>query len=94
MKNKRVIVILSIIIFLLCIPLVAMMFTNEVNWDFPDFLVAGIILFGTGLVSEFVMRKVKNFHKKMWILAAILIMVILLWIELAVGIFGTPLSGS
>ena len=94
MKNKRFIVILLFIVFILFLPLVAMMFTDKVNWDSTDFLIAGVILFGLGLVSEIVMRKVKNFNKKSRILTAILIILILIWIELAVGIFGTPFSGN
>lgn len=94
MQNKRVLFIIRIIIFILCIPLVAMWFTDEVNWDFMDFLVAGIILFGTGLVSGIVMRNVKNINKKITLLVIIFIVVILIWMELAVGLFGTPFAGS
>ncbi len=41
-------------------PLLAMNFTNEVNWKIFDFLVAGILLNGTGLGLEFVFKKDKN----------------------------------
>lgn len=71
-----------------------MQFTDEVNWTSIDFIVAGGLLFGAGLISEIVMRKVKNINYKVILLGAILIFVILIWIELAVGIFGTPFSGN
>ena len=41
---------------LLCMPLVAMQFTNEVNWDETDFIVAAIIIGGIGLMAEFLVR--------------------------------------
>ena len=94
MQNKRLIIILLISLFLLLIPLVAMQFTDEVNWTTTDFIIAGGLLLGAGLISEIVMRKIKNINYKVGLLVAILIIAILIWIELAVGLFGTPFSGN
>jgi len=94
MQNKRLITILLISLFLLLIPLIAMQFTNEVNWTISNFIIAGSLLFGTGLISEIIMRKIKNINFKLALLGATLIIVILIWIELAVGIFGTPFCGN
>ena len=94
MQNKRLTIIVLIVLFLLLIPLIAMQFTDEVNWEITDFIIAGGLLFGAGMISEIVMRKIKNSNYKVILLGAILIIVILIWIELAVGIFGTPFSGS
>ena len=94
MKNKRRISILLIVAFLLLIPLIAMQFTNEVNWTLFDFIVAGVLLLGTGLIIDLVIRKTKNTKYRIAISVAVLIILLLLWAELAVGIFGTPISGS
>jgi len=94
MKNKRLIIILMAIAIILLIPLIAMQFTNEVNWTSSDFIMMGVLLTGTGLLSEFVMRKVKSIDNRILIIGAILLVFILIWAELAVGIFGTPISGS
>jgi len=94
MKNKRLIGIVFTVALLLCIPLIAMQFTNEVNWDPEDFIVAGVLLLGTGLMCELVIRKVKKFEYRVAICAAILIALFLIWGELAVGLFGTPFAGS
>lgn len=94
MQNKRLIIILLISLFLLLTPLIAMQFTDEVNWTTTDFIIAGGLLFGAGLTTEIVMRKIKNLNYKVGLLGAILIIIILIWIELAVGIFGTPFSGN
>jgi hypothetical protein len=37
-----------------------MQFTDEVNWTFMDFFIAGILLFGADLTLETVLRKIKN----------------------------------
>ena len=94
MKNKRVLYILLIVVILLLIPLIAMQFTNEVNWSLLDFIVAGVLLFGTGLIFDLVIRKTKNTKYRIVIGIAILIILLLVWAELAVGIFDTPMSGS
>lgn len=94
MKHKRLIGILTGVVILLLIPLVAMQFTNEVNWDWFDFLVMGILLTTTGLTCEFVLRRVKTTEKRIIVCAAILGALFLVWAELAVGIFGSPFAGS
>lgn len=94
MQNRRLKILFPIILFILLIPFIAMHFTDEVNWTAADFIVAGGLLFGAGLISEIVIRKTKNRKHKMVLLGAIFIILILIWVELAVGIFGTPFSGN
>lgn len=71
-----------------------MQFTDEVNWTTTDFIIAGGLLFGAGLISEIVLRNIKKRNYKVGLLSAILIIVFLIWVELAVGIFGTLFSGN
>jgi hypothetical protein len=92
--NRRLVGILLTVGLLLLIPLVAMQFTNEVNWSAFDFVVMGVLLLGTGLTCELVLRKVKSLKNRLIICAVILIAFFLVWAELAVGIFGTPFAGS
>jgi hypothetical protein len=87
MKNKNLIYIISTVALLLFIPLIAMEFTNEVKWTLMDFIVAGILLLGTGLACNFVMKKVKKTKFRIAICLAILAFLFLIWAELAVGIF-------
>jgi len=93
-KNKRLTAIVLTAALLLLVPFIAMQFTNEVDWSVFDFLVAGVLLFGTGLLCEFVLRKVKTTKYRVIICGVILLVLALVWIELAVGIFGTPFAGS
>ena len=94
MKNERLIIIQSAVGILLLIPLIAMQFTNEVDWDIFDFIIMGVLLSGTGLLCELVMRKVNGTLNRILICGAVLLVFFLIWAELAVGVFGTPFAGS
>ncbi|GAB3812573.1 hypothetical protein [Pontibacter rugosus] len=93
-QNKRLMGILLTVVFILFIPLVAMQFTDEVNWDLFDFVVAGVLLLVTGIVCEVVLRKVRKQDNAIALVAVILAILFLVWAELSVGIFGSPFAGS
>lgn len=94
MKTKRPYIIFSVIVILLLIPLIAMQFTSEVNWTTIDFVIAGILLLGVWLIFETIVRLIKNKKFQIALIVALFIVFILVWIELAVGIFGSPFAGS
>lgn len=84
----------SIPLFILSIPLMAMQFTKEVNWTIFDFLVMGILLFTTVFTIDFVLKKFKTLKSRLILIVGIVVLLALVWAELAVGIFGSPLAGS
>lgn len=92
--NKRLAGILFTAGALLLLPLVAMQFTSEVKWSPFDFLVAGFLLFGTGLIVELILSKVKQTSYRIALCAGAILVLFLVWAELAVGIFGTPFAGN
>lgn len=94
MKSKRLVIILAVAGSLLLVPLVAMRFTNEVDWKVSDFAIMGVLLLSTGLLCELIMRKVQSMQRRIIICGFILLIFLLIWAELAVGIFGTPFAGS
>jgi len=87
MKNKRLIIIVISVTFLLLIPLIAMQFTDEVKWTLFDFIVAGVLMLSTGLLCELVMRKINKTSPRIAACALLLVIFLLIWAELAVGIF-------
>ena len=93
-QNKILVGIVLSVGLLLLIPLVAMQFTEEVNWSLFDFIVAGVLLLGTGLIFELILRTVKATRSRVVIGLVLFAMLFLVWAELAVGIFGTPFAGS
>ena len=71
---------------ILLIPLIAMQFTTEVNWDGRDFLVMGFLLFGTGSLFVTVARRAPR--KSRWLIGGMFLAAFLyVWAELAVGVF-------
>ena len=94
MKNKSQKNILIVVAILLSIPLIAMQFTDEVSWTILDFVVIGILLLSIGLICELTIRKVSKMKHRIAICITILVVFLLIWAELAVGIFGTPFAGS
>lgn len=79
---------------ILLVPLIAMQFTSGVNWGPEDFIVIGILLFGTGLGYVLAAQKVRSTEHRLILGAVLLGVLLLVWAELAVGIFGTPFAGS
>lgn len=94
LQNKRLTAIMASAGILLLVPFIAMQFTNEVKWSATDFLVAGILLVSTGLLCEFILRKFTKRIYRIAICGVVLVALLLVWAELAVGIFGSPLAGS
>jgi len=73
-------------VLILSIPLIAMQFTSEVNWSPGDFVVMGVLLFGTGFVFVHVARVTPRKYRTL-IGIAFVAALLYIWAELAVGIF-------
>ncbi|MDX2284081.1 MAG: hypothetical protein NW241_07955 [Bacteroidia bacterium] len=93
-QRKRLLAILSAAGLILLVPFIGMQFSDGVQWTAFDFAVAGVLLFGTGLLCELVLRKVRRLEYRLALCALLLGLLLLVWAELAVGIFGTPFAGS
>jgi hypothetical protein len=91
-KNTRLEIILIIVIILLFIPFIAMQFTAEVSWRIADFVVMGVLLLSTGLLSELAIRKVSKIKHRIVLYIVILVVFLIVWAELAVGVFSTTIS--
>lgn len=85
--RKSLVAVVVVTALLLLVPLVAMQFTREVSWGPVDFLLAAALLLSAGtaivLAISWLQRPV---HKRMAI-AAIALITVLVWAELAVGLF-------
>jgi hypothetical protein len=64
------------------------------DWTAGDFVIMGVLLFGAGLIYELVTRSITKTKHRVAVGLAILFVFLLIWAELAVGIFGSPIAGS
>lgn len=96
MRNlrKRLLRLLMLVGAILLVPLIAMQFTDEVNWGWGDFIIAGILLLGTGLLIEHLIRRIHNKTYQRILISLLVVCLILLWAELGVGLFGSPFAGN
>ncbi len=76
------------------IPLIAMQLTKEINWNINDFMLLLILLLF--FVSGFEVIKLKSKSRNQLIFGILILslVILLIWIDLAVGIFNLPFSGN
>jgi hypothetical protein len=70
------------------------LFVEGWNWSPFDFAIAAVLLFGTAFFINLVIKSKKPLLTKLMICLIILLLLALVWTELAVGIFGTLFAGS
>jgi hypothetical protein len=78
----------SIVAVLLLLPLVAMQFTDDVNWTLSDFLVAAVLLGGATGTYELLSLRSSRATYRFAAGAAILTSLLLVWVIGAVGLIG------
>lgn len=74
---------------LLSLPLIAMQFTDEVNWTLSDFVVFGSMLAVACGACDVAMRKGGNWRYRAGALLAVGTAFLLVWVNLAVGFVGS-----
>jgi hypothetical protein len=79
---------------ILLVPFIAMQFTREVNWTPGDFVIAGVLLMGTGLLFDLAARKIQTRKARLAAIGVIALGFLFVWAELAVGLVGSPFAGS
>lgn len=75
------------LIAVLAIPLIAMQFTSEVDWDAFDFVFAAILLGAIGIAFEFSVRMLSSPAAKLAVMGLVIGLVLIVWADAAVGLF-------
>lgn len=78
----------SLAVALLATPLVAMRFTGEVAWTASDFVFAGVVLGGVGLILELTFRLSRDWAYRGGVATALAGAFVTVWAGGAVGIIG------
>ncbi|MCP9201252.1 hypothetical protein MKO06_15180 [Gramella sp. GC03-9] len=94
MKTRNLTIILVVVATILLIPFIGMQFSNEVDWSTSDFVIMGALLFLTGLGINYAISKLKTNRSRIIACIVIIGLFLMIWAELAVGVFGTPFAGS
>ena len=71
-----------------------MAITEEINWSLLDFIIMGVLLIFLGIGIDLVINRTMNLKNRILFIGILVLMFLLIWAELAVGIFGTPFAGN
>lgn len=93
-QKQKTTVIYAVPAILMGIAVLGNLFSKEFSWSSSDFLIAGVLLFGSAMIVDLIRRIVKNKTYKILLCIVVLLVLILTWMELAAGLFGTPFAGS
>ena len=89
MKKQNVLHVLLLTIIILLLPLIGKQFSTEVAWTFFDFVAMGALIFGSGLVFEFLRSRGGSLAYTAGAAIAVATLLTLIWVNLAVGIIGS-----
>lgn len=81
-------------LFFLLIPLIGTFISDEINWSLFDFIVMGFGLIFLGAAINFVVNREKNLKRRIMFIGIFLLIFLVVWAEIAVGVFGTSFAGS
>ena len=73
---------------LLLLPLIAMRYTDEVNWTGSDFVFMGVLLGSVGLAFEFIVRKSGSLAYRFGAALTLIAAFLTIWVNAAVGMIG------
>lgn len=89
MTRKSLLTVLLVPVFILLIPLVAMLFTAEMAWGAGDFLIAWVLMAGVGFAYKLVTSRAGSVAYRVATALALGALFMLIWINLAVGFIGS-----
>jgi hypothetical protein len=64
------------------------------NWSVADFVVAGTILLTAGALFWLIVKKTRSNMNRIVFVSILVLVIALVWAELAVGLFNSPFAGS
>ena len=82
-----------ITVTVLLVVFLASLLSDEVTWSVYDFLIGGGLIFVFATIEIILWNKLKNQHR-LFVVLFVLLVFLILWAEMAVGLFGSPLAGS
>lgn len=85
---------LVIVPIMLAIPAIAMYAGMDVHWSTADFIIAALLLSIVRSAMTLCMQPANGARWQWWVAASLIVLCAVIWVELAVGLVGTPWAGS
>ena len=82
-----------ITVAVLLVVFLASLLSDQVTWSIYDFLIGGGLIFVFATIEVILWNKLKSLHR-LFVVLFVLLVFLILWAEMAVGLFDSPLAGS
>ena len=82
-----------ITVAILLVVFLASLLSDQVTWSIYDFLIGGGLIFVFATIETILWNKLKSKHR-LFVVLFVLLVFLILWAEMAVGLFDSPLAGS
>ena len=82
-----------ITVAVLLVVFLASLLSDQATWSIYDFLIGGGLIFVFATIETILWNKLKSQHR-LFVVLFILLVFLILWAEMAVGLFDSPLAGS
>ncbi len=69
-------------------------FIGNWPWTVSDYVIMGVLIMSIGLLYELMARLMRSTRQRVIVASILFLVFILIWGELAVGLFGTPFAGN
>ena len=80
-------------LLVLLLPLIGVIFFG-LDWNIFDFLIMGLLILFFSIAINLILNHLNSSKLRLILILMLVVLFLLIWAELAVGIFGTPLAGT
>ena len=80
-------------LLVLLLPLIGVILF-DLDWNIFDFLIIGLLILFFSIAINLILNHLNSSKLRLILVLMLVILFLLIWAELAVGIFGTPFAGT
>jgi len=66
----------------------------DLDWNIFDFLIMGLLILFFSIAINLILNHLNSSKLRLILVLMLVILFLLIWAELAVGVFGTPFAGT
>ena len=80
-------------LLVLLLPLIGVILF-DLDWNIFDFLIMGLLILFFSIAINLILNHLNSSKLRLILVLMLIILFLLIWAELAVGVFGTPFAGT